>query len=65
MEFSRRVVLASSSPRRREILDKLGVAFDIIPSNADENDVSGSADEIVMSLARPNAWLKGLRAHWS
>ncbi|MBR4428796.1 MAG: septum formation protein Maf [Clostridia bacterium] len=55
MEFSRRVVLASSSPRRREILDKLGVAFDIIPSNADENDVSGSADEIVMSLARRKA----------
>ena len=36
----KRVVLASSSPRRREILEKLGVRFDVIPSDADEN-ISG------------------------
>lgn len=55
MRFNRRVVLASSSPRRREILEKLGVTFDIIPSNADEDGVSGSADEIVIALARRKA----------
>ena len=55
MKMSRRVVLASSSPRRREILEKLGVCFDIVPSNADESGVSGGADEVVMALARRKA----------
>jgi septum formation protein len=55
MKFNRRVVLASSSPRRREILEKLGIMFDVIPSNADESDVVGSADETVMVLAKRKA----------
>ncbi len=55
MKFNRRVVLASSSPRRREILEKLGIAFDVIPSNADESGVAGSADETVMILAKRKA----------
>ena len=55
MKFNRRVVLASSSPRRREILEKLGIAFDVIPSNADESGVDGSADETVMILAKRKA----------
>ena len=55
MKFNRRVVLASSSPRRREILEKLGIMFDVIPSNADESDVAGSADETVMVLAKRKA----------
>ena len=55
MKFNRRIVLASSSPRRREILEKLGIAFDIIPSNADEGGVTGSADETVMILAASKA----------
>jgi septum formation protein len=55
MKFNRRVVLASSSPRRREILEKLGISFDVIPSNADESGVDGSADETVMILAKRKA----------
>ena len=55
MKFNRRIVLASSSPRRREILEKLGIAFDIFPSNADEGGVTGSADETVMILAARKA----------
>lgn len=31
-----KIILASSSPRRRELLSSLGVEFEIIPSNADE-----------------------------
>ena len=31
-----RIVLASASPRRREILGKFGFGFDVIPSDADE-----------------------------
>ena len=55
MKFNRRVVLASASPRRREILEKLGITFDVIPSNADESGVAGSADETVMILAKRKA----------
>lgn len=33
----KRIILASASPRRREILEKFGIKFDIIPSDADEN----------------------------
>ena len=33
----KRIILASASPRRREILEKFGIRFDIIPSDADEN----------------------------
>ena len=33
----KRIILASASPRRREVLEKIGLRFDIIPSDADEN----------------------------
>lgn len=32
----RRIVLASGSPRRRELLGMLGIAFDIVPADVDE-----------------------------
>lgn len=35
------IVLASSSPRRKEILEMLGVRFRVITSGADEN-ISGA-----------------------
>ena len=40
------IVLASSSPRRKEILEKLGVCFRVVVSDADENvaDFSSPAD---------------------
>jgi len=36
-----RLVLASASPRRRELLASLGVAFDIVPANIDETPRPG------------------------
>lgn len=36
------IVLASQSPRRKEILDKLNISFDIIPSNFDESSYINS-----------------------
>lgn len=32
-----RLVLASASPRRRDLLARLGVAFDVVPSDVDES----------------------------
>ena len=31
------LILASKSPRRKRLLKKLQISFDIIPSNVDEN----------------------------
>lgn len=33
----RNIVLASTSPRRKEILEKIGLKFTIIPSSFEEN----------------------------
>ena len=32
-----RIILASASPRRKEILEMLKIPFEVIPSEADEN----------------------------
>jgi septum formation protein len=50
------VILASNSPRRKEILSSLGTKFTVIPSNADE--ISDS-DLLPFELACENARLKG------
>ena len=34
-----KLVLASASPRRRQLLEQIGLAFEVIPSNADEDDI--------------------------
>lgn len=51
-----RIVLASASPRRREILGKLGIEFEIIPSNAEEITDRSEPSEIVKELAKLKAW---------
>lgn len=50
---SPRLVLASGSPRRRELLARLGVTFSVRTSDVDESALTGeSADDHVMRLAR-------------
>lgn len=46
------LVLASASPRRLELVSLLGIPFEVIPSQAEENDVTGSGKERVRVLAR-------------
>ncbi len=46
-----RIVLASKSPRRKEILENLGIDFDIIVADADESCDIKSPDELVMTIA--------------
>ena len=35
--IDKKIILASASPRRVELLSKLVPSFDILPTNADEN----------------------------
>ena len=51
-----RVVLASASPRRRELLAQLGVAFDVHPPDIDESPLAGETPPVyVERLAREKA----------
>lgn len=46
----RRLILASGSPRRRELLARMGYSFEICTPDVDE-DVSGRASDVVRTLA--------------
>lgn len=47
----KRIVLASGSPRRKELLAKLNIDFEIITSDVDENIDFVSPEEMVENLA--------------
>src|SRR5690554_4112743 len=50
------LILASASPRRRSLLESLGLEFRVIPPDFDEEGVSGQApDDLVAALARGKA----------
>ena len=62
------IVLASSSPRRREILAKLGIPFRTVTPDADENICdAASPEEYVMQAAfrKNKAAIELLRADGS
>jgi septum formation protein len=51
-----RLILASASPRRRELLARLGLPFEVRPSGLDETLVPGvAASSLVTALARAKA----------
>jgi septum formation protein len=51
-----RLILASASPRRRELLQQAGVPFTVIPSNTDENIRPGETPEVyALRVAREKA----------
>jgi len=51
-----RLILASGSPRRRELLGSIGVDFDVIPSDVPEQRATGeSPEEYVARLSREKA----------
>jgi septum formation protein len=37
--MSKMIILASASPRRKQLLEQIGLVFDIMPSNIDENNL--------------------------
>lgn len=49
--MKRHIVLASKSPRRRELLEMLGAEFDIITSDCDENISGLTPHDLVRELA--------------
>lgn len=52
----RRLVLASASPRRQELLRQLGIPFDVVPSDLPEEwPPTGSARDAVTALALAKA----------
>ncbi len=54
--MNRRLILASASPRRKQLLTQLGLNFDIVVSNIDETPIAGeSARNYVERLAREKA----------
>ena len=52
----KRFIVASASPRRKELLENVGFTFDIIPSDADEScDERLTPEELVKELAERKA----------
>lgn len=57
---SLRVVLASASPRRKELLEQIGIEPIVIPSEVKEEISSEEPSEVIMELSRQKAeWTKG------
>ncbi len=52
----KKIVLASASPRRKEILEQVGISFDIIPSTSDEVITKDVPKDIVEELAEQKAY---------
>ncbi|PLX86628.1 MAG: septum formation inhibitor Maf [Desulfuromonas sp.] len=53
---TRGIVLASASPRRRELLASVGIEFDVVPSRAPEEELPGETPEQhVIRLSRDKA----------
>lgn len=39
----KKIILASNSPRRRELLSSIGIVFDVIPADVDESVIAGES----------------------
>ena len=50
-----RFILASASPRRKELLEQIGVTFDILPATGEEVITKELPGEVVMELAKQKA----------
>lgn len=64
----KRIILASQSPRRRQLLDLLGLEYEVIASNIEEIvpptiAEQSSAEQTVTSLARQKAFAVGEALH--
>ncbi len=51
------LILASASPRRRYLLEQIGLPYEALPCDIDENSVKGAPFEIACRLAEKKAML--------
>jgi septum formation protein len=68
---SRKIILASASPRRRELLGLLGIPFEVVPSSYEEVMPESHPDPAALAIhlaaekardvacTRPNEWIVG------
>ena len=49
--MKKRIILGSASPRRKELLEQIGIKFEVVVSDAEEHYESTRPDEIVKELA--------------
>lgn len=50
-----RLILASASPRRRELLTRIGLSFEVLPTRGEENPRSAIPEEMVQELSAGKA----------
>jgi septum formation protein len=50
-----RIVLASASPRRKELLEQIGMEFEICPAKGEEKVTKTAPDEVVSKLSKQKA----------
>ena len=50
-----RLILASASPRRRELLARIGLSFEVLPARGEENPRSAIPEEMVQELSAGTA----------
>ena len=50
-----RIILASASPRRREIMNQIGILFEVMPSVGEEVTTESAPDKVVCELSAQKA----------
>lgn len=50
-----KIILASQSPRRRELLEQVGIVFEVVPSTVEEKITKSDPVEIVLELSAQKA----------
>ena len=50
-----KLILASNSRTRKEVLDKVGLVYDVVPSNIEEYSSKDDPKEYVMDLSKQKA----------
>ena len=53
----RKIVLASASPRRRELLSQVGITFEVKPASGEERITSTEPSKVVEELSFQKAML--------
>lgn len=53
--MEKRIILASASPRRRELLAQMGLSFEVMPSTKEEKTIEAEASKVVENLSAQKA----------